>query len=419
MLFKYNPFLTDIEKDFSEETDKITKQIDFLVSCSKSQGFDQEEDFIFLPDHKNDLNKLEEYSNKALDLGFDFIIFVGIGGANLGVMTVCNALSPDKEIFFLENIDPDYNSEVFTKIKREYDNGRRAVFITASKSGMTSETMSNFVTTLALFKELEKDWQKRSFVTTVEGSPLEEIAKREQLNILHTNELLVDRYSVFGIGSLFALQLAGVNVSQLLSGAQEITNSLLNTNLSKNPAAQSALDIFHNLQNDKPIHNTFIFSQKLETFGRWQRQLIGESLGKDGKGVVPMYSVGTTDLHSMTQLYLDGKKNIFTTFITLENFHNDIDTDRYHLLAGTALEKISNKTYAELLSIIVTSVKKAYDKQQRPFAEVILGNLTESTLGALLQTNMLTVVFLSTLMEVNPFNQDAVEIYKEEIRKLV
>ncbi len=419
MLFKYVPCLTDIEKQYPNESSKIKEQIEFLISCSKSQSFDQEEDFMYLPDHKNDLKKLQEYSNKALDLGFDFIIFVGIGGVNLGVMTVYNALSPSKKIYFLENIDPDYNDRVFSEIQSEYQEGKKAVFITASKSGLTSETMSNFATTLALFKDLENDWQKRSFVTTVEGSPLEVIAKRENLNILHTNELLVDRYSVFGIGSLFALQLAGVDVSKLLSGAQEVTESLMSTDLSKNPAAQNALDIFHNLEHGKPIHNTFIFSQKLETFGRWQRQLFGESLGKDGKGVVPMFSVGTTDLHSMTQLYLDGEKNIFTTFLTIEKFRSNTSTDRYQILSGTALEKISNKTYPELLGIIETSVKKAYEKQQRPFAEFTLQDLTESTVGALLQTNMLTVVFLSKLMGVNPFNQDAVEIYKEEIRKLL
>lgn len=132
-----------------------------------------------------------------------------------------------------------------------------------------------------------------------------------------------------------------------------------------------------------------------------------------------MFSVGTTDLHSMTQLYLDGEKNIFTTFLTIEKFRSNTSTDRYQILSGTALEKISNKTYPELLGIIETSVKKAYEKQQRPFAEFTLQDLTESTVGALLQTNMLTVVFLSKLMGVNPFNQDAVEIYKEEIRKLL
>jgi len=418
-LIKYIPYSKDHINTYSDEVSQIQSVISFLNDCKKAQNFDQEEDFVFLPDHKNELEKLQEYLNKALDLGFDFIIFVGIGGANLGVMTVYNALTPNKKVYFIENIDPDFNESIFQQIKTEYATGSKALLIIASKSGMTSETMSNFATTLALFKEIESQWRERTFVTTTHNSVLDQIAKKENVNIIHTHELLVDRYSVFGLGSLFTLSLTGINTTNLLKGAFEINQKLLSTNWDTNLASLSTLDIFYHYENQKPILNTFIFSQKLETFGRWQRQLIGESLGKDKKGVVPLYSIGTTDLHSMTQLYLDGPKNIFTNFITINKFTENSIIDPYQILAKTELQQISQKTYAQLLEIIEVSVKTAYLKQTLPYSETILPELNEYYLGQLLQTTMVSVIFLGKLLGVNVFNQDAVEIYKKEIRQLL
>lgn len=406
--------------DNPEIADKIQASLDVLEQAKQQTKFDQEEDFVFLPDHKNDLAKLEKSIIKATALKFDFIVFVGIGGANLGVMTVCHALYPNKHIYFIENIDPDFNELQFSQIKNEYEKwGNRALLITTSKSGLTSETMANFAATLALFKELDSQWQERTFVITTETSVLAEIANKENLNIIHTQDLLVDRYSVFGLGSLFALELVGINTKQLLAGAFEINKNILSKNLGENYAALAAADIYVGLRNKMPIYNLFMFSQKLETFGRWQRQLIAESLGKEGEGVVPLFSVGTTDLHSMTQLYLDGPKNIFTNFLTVEKFVENKVCDPYQILAETPLQQIGSKTHAELLSIIASAVKTAYRKQDLPFSETTLPELSEYYLGQLLQATMLTVVFLGKLLDVNPFNQDAVEIYKEEIRKLL
>lgn len=129
--------------------------------------------------------------------------------------------------------------------------------------------------------------------------------------------------------------------------------------------------------------------------------------------------MGTIDLHSMTQLYLDGPKNIFTNFITINKFTENSIVDPYQILAETELQQISQKTYAQLLGIIETSVKTAYLKQTLPYSETVLPELNEYYLGQLLQTTMVCVIFLGKLLGVNVFNQDAVEIYKREIRKLL
>lgn len=412
-MIKYTP-----QQNFSNQGDdlKLFEHIDFLESCKRRPTFDQEEDLIFLPDHKSDLPKLENYLQQFSKIGFDFIIFVGIGGANLGVQTVYDALTSEKEVIFFENIDPDQNENLLKIVKKKYDSGHKALMITASKSGATTETMSNFSYVLNVFQSIEPNWKERSIVTTVEGSNLDKIAKRLSLKIIYTHELLVDRYSVFGLGSLFALTACGIDTSSLLNGAKDINKNLLLKDYSHNPSLNLAQTLFSQAEKGENIYNSFIFSSKLATFGRWFRQLLAESLGKEGKGITPIYSVGTVDLHSMTQLYLDGPRNVFTTFISLEQFENNDVCDPQNYLENTEMSKISNITHSQLMSIVLNAVKKAYTKQELSFNEISLPKLDAYHIGQLLQVGMLSTIFLGKLLNVNPFNQDAVELYKSEIR---
>jgi glucose-6-phosphate isomerase len=417
-LIKYNPTKTATLAPSEENLHAVWDYIDKINELSANSDFEVEDDYIFLPSIKNERQNLNTYLKKVAGLNFDFIIFVGIGGANLGVETVYTTFNPEKEIIFFDNIDPDDNQEKFSKIEAYYRDGKSAVFVTASKSGATTETMANFASVLALFKKVEPDYLNRTFVTTVEDSILDGIAKSNKLQVINVHENLVDRYSVFGLSSLFGASLAGIDTEQLLKGAEDITKQLLTKDI-ENPALNIAVTLYNAGKKNFDIYNHFIFSSKLNCFGRWYRQLKAESLGKEGKGMLPIFSVGTVDLHSMTQLYLDGPKNIFTTFITLENFENNAVCDPDGLLENSKMDKISKKNTSELMSIVVNAVKKAYEKQKLPYNEIILPKLNEYYLGQLMQLSMLSVSFLGILMEVNPYNQDAVEIYKEEIRNLL
>ena len=418
-MIKYTPTKNSELLPQGDNYPTIWAYLDKIKVLSTNPSFEVEDDYIFLPSTKSEMTNLDIYLAQVSDIKFDFIIFVGIGGANLGVETVYKTLNPNKEIIFFDNIDPDDNEEKLSTIKRHYESGKKAIFLTASKSGATTETMANFATVFALFKTIDSEYIRRSLVTTVDGSILDEIAKANSLQVLNTHENLVDRYSVFGLSSLFGLALAGIDISQILKGAEDMNAVVLSKQIHDNPAINMAISIFNADKNNFNIYNNFIFSSKLECFGRWYRQLMAESLGKEGKGMTPIFSVGTVDLHSMTQLYLDGSKNIFTTFITVEKFENNNVCDPERILENSPMEKISTKNTSELMSIVVSAVKRAYDKQQLPFNELILPKLDEYYLGQLLQLSMLTVSFLGILMGVGPYNQDAVEIYKEEIRNLL
>lgn len=401
------------------DTDSILileEYLNFLNQRKDSQSFEVLEDFIFHPEYSQEFDNVQNKVANIRGNDFDFIIFIGIGGANLGVKTVYDALSPEKEIIFFENIDPEINFELLKLVELRYSRGEKAVLIIASKSGNTTETMANFAKVFSFFQEIEVDWKERSFATTTHGSTLDKIATTNEIEVIYTPDKLVDRYSVFGIGSIFALALAGIDTRSLAKGAQEANSYILTNN---SPIVQMAVWIYNLSLNGLAIHNTFIFSGKLETFGRWQRQLMAESLGKNSKGITPIYSIGTTDLHSMTQLYLDGPRNISTNFITIESFPNDMVSDIKNILEGTPISKISDKTFGQLLSIVSNAVKTAYDKQNLPYTETILPTLDAYTLGELMQSSMLLIVLLGKLMGVNPFDQEAVELYKKEIANLL
>lgn len=361
------------------------------------------------------MSLVNQYYEKYSELDYNFIIVVGIGGANLGIEVVYSALRAKKQIIFLENVDPITNDECIKAISDNYQNGEKALLFVASKSGSTTETMSNFAIVLDVFKNLEPDWQKRTIATTLKDSILDKIATREGFDAIYVPEQLADRFSIMGISTLLALKLAGFDTDQMVSGAQEMNDMVFNKDYSENIAMQYAFKIFSTKHS---MVNFFIFSDMLERYGAWQRQLFAESLGKNSSSKTPIITIGTTDLHSITQLYLAGPRDKYTSFISIGSYssNNVVNDDT---LADSPISGLGGKSYAEIFKIIEEGVKTTYRKQKLPFDEIILDGLNEKSIGALVQFQMLTVAIIGKLENINTFDQPAVELYKNEIRALI
>ena len=169
----------------------------------------------------------------------------------------------------------------------------------------------------------------------------------------------------------------------------------------ENEASISAALVWSYYQQGMPIHDSFFFDSAFETVGKWYRQLMAESLGKDGKGIMPTVSMGTVDLHSMAQLYFAGPHIRYTTF-----FPAVIDTT-------------SNHRMAHVQEVIFQGVQAAYAKAGLPFTTIKGLAKKEETIGALLQLKMIEIVYLGYLMQVNAFDQPQVELYKQEVRRLM
>ncbi len=335
------------------------------------------------------------------------LVVVGIGGSNLGTLAIYQALRPRKKIYFAETLDARH----LDRITREIEHP--ATFVIVSKSGTTTETAANAAVLLS-----HKKKEDQVIAITEEGSKLWLWAGENGFAAIPMPKDVGGRYSVFTSVGLVPLALAGVKTDALLKGAREITPACLSYDVAKNPAAQSALAIWNSWKRGKSIHDTFIFEPDLEGVGRWYRQLTGESLGKMGKGITPTVSIGTTDLHSVAQLYFDGPKDKFTTFISVLDHGKDFVIKSKENI-DELVPHISGKKFSQLLSAVLSAVKTTYNKQNLPFISIELPEISEESLGALFQMKMIEMMYLGKLMGVNPFDNPGVDQYKEETRRLL
>jgi glucose-6-phosphate isomerase len=405
MIFDYKNCIVS-QKEIEEIVKKIFSYLDEIKE-KRSFEYNFPESFIFLPEDEKILDEINRTAESFKD--FDNFILIGIGGSNLGALAVYSALKhkTKKEIIFVETFDFLVLKEALEKIEKE-----KTALILISKSGETLESLINFEILKNKLESIDKDWKEKIIIITDEGSKLSFYAQKENLKVLFTPQKVSGRFSFLTPVGLLPLKLVGFEIEKLLEGAKEINSISLEKNFENNYPLISASIVYHHYLNKLNIYNFFLFLPQLEDLGNFCRQLISESLGKEGQGITPLVSIGTRDLHSMYQLFVDGPKDKFTNFVFVENVEDD------YLLTNFELEltkKFENKNYHQLMKSIYSAVKKSYQNLNLPFFEIILENLNEKEIGALMQMKMLETIFLGKLMNINPFNQPGVEHYKREI----
>jgi len=153
---------------------------------------------------------------------------------------------------------------------------------------------------------------------------------------------------------------------------------------------------------------------------------MGESIGKEHdrnnkqifEGITPTVSIGTTDLHSMAQLYLGGPFDKFTAFVKIQKNREFIkipNQPEYSKL----VKGIQSKPLNEIMDAIFIGVKRAYENNKRPFIEIILPDKSPNSIGQLIQFKEMEIIYLGYLLNVNPFDQPNVESYKKETKKIL
>ncbi|MFH1306582.1 MAG: hypothetical protein ABIH83_02915 [Candidatus Micrarchaeota archaeon] len=353
------------------------------------------------------------------------VIVVGIGGSNLGASAVSEAIlgkyhnisGRRPQILFAENVDPSSLDSIIKIAKIHLKKRRHIAINLVSKSGKTLETMANFD---ILYSKLKKLGKKKVHViaTGNEFSEFEKTASRQGINFLQIPHSVGGRYSIFSNAGLFPLALAKINIPALLSGAKLALKHSLSSNISKNPAALMASFLFLHQKAGRKMHFNFMFSDNLHALGLWHRQLLAESVGKKGKGITPDVAIGTTDLHSMAQLFLGGPEDKTFRFVSIENFGKDF-TVSSNGIAPRLVPEARERKISKLMHSVCNGVKKTFKMHSIPFASFELPSLNEESIGYLMQMEMMETMFLAKLMGVNAFNQPEVEKYKKEAKKLL
>lgn len=433
VLFNYQEHALISDDELCSLGERLKKDILYIKS-QISAGYATDYASIALPSDQELLADIQQEVNRVKALNPTMLIVIGIGGSHLGTAAVVqalygtyyNAFNPDISFYTADTLDTILLKDLLLLAQRELDKGNSIVLTIVSKSGTTTETLAN----ATVFFELLKKYYPNTYtdyciVITDKDSPLWKSAHNAGFSVLEIPEKVGGRYSVLSAVSLFPLAMLGIDIISLRKGAHAMRQRCLETDIALNYAAQSACITYFHYMKSINIHDIFLFSPYLLMFGNWYRQLVGESLGKKhnraGKvieaGITPTVSIGTTDLHSLAQLYLGGPRDKITTFVYITNQRSELKIGKN--VFSQPVPALEGKTIYEIKDAIFRGVEVAYAQEGRPYMTLLLPEMNEYVLGQCLMFCMLEVMFLASLLEINAFDQPAVELYKNQTRKLL
>ena len=354
----------------------------------------------------NDNKLLDEIINTTLNFSKykkDFLIF-GTGGSNLGAKALINILQGNTKVnmHFYDNIDPINFKNNIEKIDLN-----KAGIIIISKSGSTPETLSQFSSLIEIFEQknsLETLYKNSLVITEDEPSPLANIAHANNCKIMNHEKDIGGRFSIFSNVGMVPSIIAGLDVKKIHLGAIEEINKYNQDNHLK--IAQ--LFRYQNFKNKFTNSILMTYSDALYYFGKWYLQLWSESLGKDNKGITPIHAVGTTDQHSQLQLYLDGPKDKFFTFITTHHSNLGFKLNN-KTMKDHKINYLINKTMGDLMQAEQQATIDTFNNNNFSFREIYIDKINEFSVGQLMAFSIMETVATCLYYEVNPFDQPAVE----------
>lgn len=355
------------------------------------------------------------------------VIVIGIGGSYLGARAVIEALSPafknkfekgNPDIIYAgHNLSGEYLSELLNLLDAiDYS------IIVISKSGTTIEPAAAFRLLKAhIENKYGKDEASKRIAAITDKSKgaLRKLADTEKYKTYVIPDNVGGRFSVLSPVGLLPIACAGIDISSLIKGANDIFN---HTNTEKdifnNPAYLYA-GIRNILQrNGKEIEILVSYEPKFTYLIEWWKQLYGESEGKEQKGLFPAGVNFTTDLHSLGQIIQEGKKNISETVLWIDRINADVkipetkdDLDGLNYLSGKNISYINEKA---MLGTI-----QAHTKGNVPNILINIPELSAYYLGQLIYFFERACGISGYMLGVNPFDQPGVEAYKKEMKKLL
>lgn len=393
--------------------------------------YSRPEAFLSYVRDKNTLGQIREVvSNLTSGKNVGTVFVVGIGGANLAAKAIYDAcvgyqddvLDVSRKMVFLDTIDSAITEPVLGRIQeiRTIDD---FVVTIVSKSGKTIETLANAEFLLSKLESRFGDITDRIVVVTENGSPLAKDAEQKGINTFILPHSLSDRFSAFSPTTLIPLGCFGFLIDDFLEGANSMMSHLFVSD--KNPSLETASSLFFHYSKGFSLYDLFFFSPRLETLGKWQRQLIAESIGKEktnaGKevriGLTPMVSIGTTDLHSNLQLTLGGPRERITSFVSVKNKLEEAIGDAESV--DLASKSITGAPPQIISQAILASVQESYAKDSLPYFDIVLSEISLKSIGAYMIFAMLQTVYLAALFDVNAFDQPHVEEYKVRAREIL
>ncbi|KJY57203.1 glucose-6-phosphate isomerase [Lactobacillus melliventris] len=359
---------------------------------------------------------------KKIQSDSEVLVCIGIGGSYLGAQAAVEFLNgafygKGKEkyptiVFCGNSLSGSYLHDLI-----EWVGDKDFSVNIISKSGTTTEPAVAF----RIFKDKlikkygEEEAKTRIFATTDKAKgALKTEADAEGYEEFVVPDDIGGRYSVLSAVGLLPIAVSGADIDQLMKGAADARTDYTDTDLSKATPYQYAA--LRNILYRKGYTTEIVenYEPTLRMFSEWCKQLMGESEGKDNKGIWPASANFTTDLHSLGQYIQEGRRNLFETVIRVENPTNDVEIpsddrnlDQLNFLSGKSLNFVNERAYE--------GVVLAHTDGGVPVMTVNIPDQTEHTLGYLIYFFELAIAVSGYVNGINPFNQPGVEEYKRNM----
>ena len=408
----------EILKGYEKEVNRINKMImdksgqgnDFLGWVDWPVNYDKEE-----------LARIKKDAQYVRD-NFDILVVCGIGGSYLGARSALEALnglkSDDKlEIIFMgQTFSPNYVAQVMNYLK-----GKNFAINVISKSGTTTETSISFRLLKELLeKQVGKEKARKAIYATTdrEKGALKTLCNNEGYATYVLPGDIGGRYSVFTAVGTFPLACAGIDVEAMIKGAQEARKEIESAPLKDNKCYQYAVMRDYMYRHNKPVEMYVTYEPQMSQISEWLKQLFGESEGKEHKGLYPGSATFSTDLHSLGQYIQDGTPLLFETIINIKEPkqdvsipHDDDDLDGLNYLEGKNLAFVNQKAFEGTL--------QAHEDGGVPCNVIYVDKLDAYNLGYLFYFFMRACAMSAYMLDINPFNQPGVEVYKKNMFHLL
>lgn len=374
-------------------------------------------------------HQIEAWAGRVRDR-FDHLVVLGIGGSALGAKAILSALkgaawnewSADRRdglptLTVLENVDPVTVLGALDRL-----DPRRTLVNVISKSGGTAETLAQYL--------VVRDWLEQALgpasrehlvITTdpVKGA-LRALAASDGITAFDVPPEVGGRFSVLTAVGLVPAALLGVDIVELLAGAQDAIDESASRDLALNPAARwAALQWQAHATRAANVHVLMPYSDRLREFAEWYRQLWAESLGKRVdrhgtevfRGPTPVGAVGATDQHSQVQLFIEGPFDKTITFVRILDTIDMLPIPE-RSGAGPEMSYLSGKTLGALLDAEFLATREALRSQGRMSSTLEIDTLDARTLGRLFMFFQLATGYAGIWYDVDPFDQPGVELGK-------
>ena len=374
--FKLNKDINKIKKDLKillKENNEVIKSL----GVSYKNSYD-----------KKIILKLKRYSH---------IRIIGMGGSILGSQSIYDFLKKKikKKFSFVNNLRANIN---FLDKKKIHAN------LIISKSGNTLETISNT-------NFIIKNKDQNIFITENKRSYLFSLAEKLKSEIVHHNNFIGGRYSVLSEVGMLPAELMGLNVIKFKQ-----LNNLIKNKKFINALLTNVSNTLYFIKQKKFNSIMLNYDESSDSLFKWYQQLVAESLGKKGNGIMPIISSMPKDNHSVMQLYLDGpKNNFFTFFYVKDKVSSKINKDT--ILSSH--DYLKNKYLSQITLSQKLATEKIFLKKNIPFRSFEIINRSEEALGELFCFFILETILLGRALKINPYDQPSIELIKQETKKML